>query len=73
MHLRLGEGQAHWFLDENVLAGPRGGDNAVGVVLVAVEDKDGVEIGPPHQGEGIVVAIGMLYPVPVSDSLQQPG
>ena len=51
----------------------RRGDDAVGVVFVAVEDEDGVEIGSLHQSEGIVVAIGILYPIPVADCSQQPG
>ena len=71
--LRLGEGQAHRLLDEDVLAALRRRDDAVGVIFVAVEDEDGVEIGPLRQGEGIVVAIGIRYPIPVADRSQQAG
>jgi hypothetical protein len=56
-----------------VLAALRRRNDAVGVVFVAVEDEDGVEIGPPHQGEEIVVAIGIRYSIPVTNRSQQPG
>src|SRR5215204_3175214 len=71
--LRFGEGQTHWFLDEDVLARSRRRDGAVGVVFVAVEDEYGIEIGPPHQVEGVLVTIGILYPISVPDCSQQPG
>jgi hypothetical protein len=51
----------------------RRGNDAVGVVFVTVEDEDGVEIGPPHQGKGIVVAIGIRYPIAVADRAQETG
>ena len=53
--------------NEDVLAALCRCDDAVGMVFVAIEDEDRVEIGPLRQGEGIVVAIGIRYPIAVAD------
>ena len=54
--LGVGQGQGDRLLDEDVLAVPQGGDGGVGVVLVAGQDQDGVEVGAADQGAVVGVA-----------------